>query len=123
VTPDAETPRRVLFVEDEPGLRRAYQRYFGTRYQIALAGSGEEARLQLTSLNPDVMVLDLNLPDTDGIDLLREFRAQHEKLAVIITTSYASMEPLVEVLGIKHSGYLVKPFDLGDLNAQIDAVG
>jgi DNA-binding response OmpR family regulator len=70
---------------------------------------------------PELVVLDLRLPDTDGIDLLRELRALRPSLRVVVTTSYASMQPLFEVLGIPYSGYLVKPFSLSDLEAEIDA--
>lgn len=117
-----ETGRRprVLFVEDETGLRQAYQRYFERRYAVAFAPSGAEARARVRDFAPDLVVLDLRLPDTDGIDLLRDLRALQPDLRVVVTTSYASMQPLFEVLGIPYSGYLVKPFSLSDLEAQID---
>ncbi len=70
-----------------------------------------------------MLVLDLRLPDTDGITLLQEIRRSQPALPVIVTTSYVSMEPLINVLDLGHSGYLVKPFDLEDLAARIDALG
>lgn len=109
------TQPRVLFVEDEPGLQRAYQRFFANDYAMAFAGSGREARAELDQFHPDLMVLDLHLPDADGVDILRDARSRRPDLPVIITTSYSSMQPLVEVLGLTHSGYVVKPFDLHDL--------
>jgi DNA-binding response OmpR family regulator len=112
---------RVLFVEDEAGLRQAYQRYFHGRYEVAFAPTGAEARARVKDFAPDLVVLDLRLPDTDGIDLLRDLRALRPSLRAVITTSYASMQPLFEVLGIDYSGYLVKPFSLSDLQAEIDA--
>lgn len=115
--------RKVLFVEDESALRRTYTKVFGGRYEVAFAASGSEARRQLESFEPEVLVLDLRLPDTDGVTLLQEIRASRPSLPVIVTTSYVSMEPLINVLDLGHSGYLVKPFDLEDLAARIDAVG
>ncbi len=115
--------RKVLFVEDESSLRRTYQRFFATRYDIAFAGSGTEARRQMDDFRPEVLVLDLRLPDTDGITLLQEIRQSRPSLPVIVTTSYVSMEPLINVLDLGHSGYLVKPFDMEDLAARIDALG
>lgn len=88
---------------------------------MAFARTGAEAQSQLASFEPDVIVLDMRLPDTDGIDVLRQIRAQHADIPVVITTAYISMEPLVEVLGMGHSGYLVKPFELSELGARIDA--
>ncbi|HTD70267.1 MAG TPA: response regulator [Gemmatimonadales bacterium] len=115
--------RKVLFVEDEPTLRRTYKRFFTERYQLAFAASGTEARRQMDEFHPEVLVLDLRLPDTDGITLLQEIRQSQPALPVIVTTSYVSMEPLINVLDLGHSGYLVKPFDLEDLAARIDALG
>src|SRR5437899_7846348 len=104
------TPRRkVLFVEDESALRRTYKRFFAPRYDLAFAASGTEARRQLEEFEPQVLVLDLRLPDTDGVTLLQEIRRSRPALPVIVTTSYVSMEPLINVLDLGHSGYLVKP--------------
>ncbi|HXL09996.1 MAG TPA: response regulator [Gemmatimonadales bacterium] len=121
--PSSPARRKVLFVEDEAALRRTYDRCFAARYDVAFAGSGTEARRQLEQFHPEVLVLDLRLPDTDGVTLLQEIRASHPKLPVIVTTSYVSMEPLITVLDLGHSGYLVKPFDMDDLAARIDALG
>ena len=120
VAPD-DASRRVLFVEDESGLRHAYQRYFADRFTAAFATTGAEARVLVRDFAPDLMVLDLRLPDADGMELLRDLRALRPDLRVVVTTSYASMRPLFEMLGIAHSGYLVKPFPLSELAAQIDA--
>jgi len=115
--------RRVLFVEDEGGLRQAYQRYFQKRFELCFASTGAEARAQVKEFAPDVVVLDLRLPDADGMDVLRDLRSVHPDLRVVVTTSYASMQPLFDMLGIEHSGYLVKPFSLTELEARIDAAG
>lgn len=114
--------RRVLFVEDEPALRHSYERAFALRYDAAFAATGAEALRLVTEHRPDVAVLDLRLPDTDGIDLLRQLRSARPELAVIITSAYVSLEPQLQVLAIPHHGYLVKPFDLADLAQRIDAV-
>jgi two-component system NtrC family response regulator len=121
VTSSAERVR-LLFVEDEVGLRQAYQRYFQRRFEVAVAGTGESAQAECRDAAPDLVILDLKLPDADGMDVLRTLRDLRPGLPVIITTSYASQQPVFEMLGIPHQGYLVKPFSLGDLERQIDAV-
>ena len=120
---DPATRRRVLFVEDEAALRLSYERFFETRYEMAFARTGAEALRQLEDFRPDVLILDLRLPDTDGIALLQKIRTTQATLPVLVTTAYVSMEPLMKVLDLGHSGYLVKPFDLNELAARIDAVG
>ena len=69
--------RRVLIVEDEPALRLSYDRAFRPRYDLAFATNGAEALEQLEQHRPDVAVLDMRLPDTDGIELLRRIRLSH----------------------------------------------
>lgn len=113
--------RRVLFIEDEAALRLSYERAFHARYEAAYAATGQEALRLLREHRPEVAVLDLRLPDTDGIQLLRQLRAERPELAVVVTSAYLSLEPQLAVLGLPHSGYLVKPFDLALLAERIDA--
>ena len=115
-------PRKVLFVEDETALQYSYKRYFEGRYTMAYAPNGAEAIRQLSHFEPDVLVLDMRLPDTDGVDLLRRIRLSQPELPVIITTAYMSIEPQLKVLDLPHSGYILKPFRLDELGARIDAV-
>ena len=114
--------RRVLIVEDEPALRLSYDRAFRPRYDLAFASNGAEAMEQLEQHRPEVAVLDMRLPDTDGIELLRRIRVSYPDLPVIITTAYLSIEPQLKVLDLPHSGYIVKPFRLDELGARIDAI-
>ena len=120
---DRPNQRRVLFVEDEPALRISYERFFRPRYAMAFASSGAEALARLADESPDVVVLDMRLPDTDGVDLLRRIREVRPEVPVIITTAYVSVEPQLHVLDLAHSAYLIKPFDLDELGAAIDRAG
>jgi DNA-binding response OmpR family regulator len=117
------TNRRVLFIEDEPALRISYERYFRPRYAMTFASSGAQALSRLAESAPDVVVLDMRLPDTDGVELLRRIREASPDLPVIITTAYVSVEPQLRVLDLAHSAYLVKPFDLDELGDAIDRAG
>jgi DNA-binding response OmpR family regulator len=112
---------RVLFIEDEASLRISYERYFKPRYDMAFAASGADALRLIAEYRPDVAVLDMRLPDTDGVDLLRRIRALLPDLPVIITTAYLSVEPQLRVLDLPYAGYVVKPFDLDELGSRIDA--
>jgi two-component system nitrogen regulation response regulator GlnG len=117
----AVSRRKVLFVEDESSIRTTYARCFASSYEMAFAANGAEALRHLENFAPDVLVLDMRLPDTDGVALLQEIRTSHPALPVVVTTAYVSMEPLMNVLNLGHSGYLVKPFNMDDLAAHIDA--
>ena len=120
---DQPNQRRILFVEDEPALRISYERFFRPRYVMAFASSGAEALARLAEESPDVVVLDMRLPDTDGVELLRRIREARPAVPVIITTAYVSVEPQLHVLDLAHSAYLIKPFDLDELGAAIDRAG
>lgn len=115
--------RKVLFVEDEAALQYSYQRFFEGKYSMAYAPTGAEAMRQLEAFEPEVLVLDMRLPDTDGIALLQRIREKRPTLPVVVTTAYVSMEPLMNVLDLGHSRYLVKPYELSELAAAIDAAG
>ncbi len=115
--------RKVLIVEDEVTLAGAYRRFFSGRYELAFASTGAEAAATGATFAPDVAVVDLNLPDTDGFEVVRQLRERIPGLPVIITTAYASMAPVVESLGLARGSCLIKPFDLDELGARIDAAG
>jgi len=119
---DEKSPRRrVLIVEDEPALRMTYERHFNPRYDLVFAASGAEAMRKLEETRPDVAVLDMRLPDTDGVELLRRIRTVQPRLPVIITTAYMSIQPQLKVLDLPYSDYIVKPFRPDELAARIDA--
>ncbi|HEU4698334.1 MAG TPA: response regulator [Gemmatimonadales bacterium] len=119
--PAPRARRRVLIVEDEQALRTAYERHFNPRYDLVFASTGAEAMTKLAEHRPDVAVLDMRLPDTNGVDLLRRIRQSQPQLPVIITTAYMSVEPQLRVLDLPHSGYIVKPFRVEELGQRIDA--
>lgn len=122
MTPPAPR-RKVLFVEDESALRISYQRFFNDRYDLVFAATGAEALTQVRDEKPDIMVLDMRLPDTNGVEVLRKVRETHPNLPVIITTSYLSVEPQLRMLGLTYTNYLLKPFRLHELDVQLDAIG
>jgi DNA-binding response OmpR family regulator len=119
----SQARRRVLIVEDEAALLEAYRRFFAGRYELAMAGSGAEADRLAATFKPDVAVVDLNLPDTDGFEVVRRLRNRVPNLPVVITTAFGSMVPVVEGMGLSAVSCLLKPFALGELGEHIDAAG
>ena len=112
-SPSLGPRRKVLFVEDESALRRTYQRFFADRYHLAFAASGTEARQQLAEFRPEVLVLDLRLPDTDGAVLLHRMRGQHggrDIPVIVVSATVADQAPMREADAV-----LSKPFDISEL--------
>src|SRR5437899_11542687 len=101
----AASPRKVLFVEDESALRSTYKRFFASRYELAFAASGTEALRLLEDFQPDVLVLDMRLPDTDGVTVLQQVRVSRPQLLVIVTSAYVIMEPLINVRDFGQSSF------------------
>jgi DNA-binding response OmpR family regulator len=113
----------VLIIEDEPTLRRNLQRGLVEEgYQVIAAASIREVRSALGH-DPDLVLLDLGLPDGNGLDWLREFRTQNNRQPVLIVTARDSIAD--RVLGLDAGGddYLVKPFSFNELLARLRALG
>ena len=109
-----------MVVEDEATLRKSYEMFFADRYEMEFAASGAEAVTKVKPFGPEVVVLDLRLPDTDGIEVMRRVREIDPQVPVIITTASVSMGPLVAMLALGRTSFMTKPFDLNDLARKID---
>ncbi|MDB5529951.1 MAG: two-component system response regulator [Devosia sp.] len=114
---------RVLLIEDDYVLGGAI------RDHIAASGHGvdwmkriDEAKLALANVAYELVLLDLNLPDGRGLDLLRELRAALNRVPVIITTAQDQIAVRIEGLNSGADDYLVKPFDLSEMSARVSAV-
>ena len=114
---------RCLIVDDDSEIRNALQDYlqrFGM--SVASAADGAQMRRQLLAQSFDVLVLDLMLPDENGLELCRWVQRQHPELAVIMLTAHG--DPISRVLGLEMGAddYLAKPFEPRELVARIHAV-
>jgi len=109
----------ILVIEDEPPLRRylrATLQSFG--YRVEEAPTGAEGRGMAARLNPDVVLLDLGLPDMDGLDLARELRGW-SRVPIIIVSARGKEEDKIRALDAGADDYLTKPFGSGELLARI----
>ena len=109
----------VLVIEDEAPLRRylrATLQSFG--YRVEEAATGGEGRNLLLRVNPDVVLLDLGLPDGDGLDLAREIRGW-SRVPIIVVSARGKEEDKLLALDVGADDYLTKPFGSGELLARI----
>jgi two-component system OmpR family response regulator len=113
---------RVLVVEDEPDLLRVVAMALREAgYAVDEAADGEEGLFKATSWDYDALVLDLMLPNLDGLELLRRLR-QTRKTPVLILTARDTVTDRVRGLDSGADDYLVKPFDLVELQARLRAL-
>lgn len=109
----------VLVVEDEPQMRRFIRASLSSHgYRLAEAERATEAVALTTSHNPDLILLDLGLPDGDGIDLTRELRAWC-KIPIIVISARGREEDKVAALDAGADDYLTKPFGVNELLARM----
>lgn len=114
---------RVLLVEDDELLGSAVQAGLEqSGYTVDWLRSGRQAASALRDEEPDLLVLDLGLPDRDGLTVLRELRAADSSLPVLILTARDTVEDRIAGLDVGADDYLVKPFDLGELTARLRAI-
>ena len=115
-------PIRVLVIDDEPPIRKLLRTGLATQgYQIIDAMNGRTAREALARETPDLVILDLGLPDVDGHVLLREIRGAHESVPIVVLSSREDERGKVEALDLGADDYVTKPFGMNELLARIRA--
>ena len=106
-----DTSANILIVEDSPTLALTYQEYLrGLDLPIRLAETGAAALNYIEEVEPTVVLLDLKLPDMDGIDILKKLKASHRDTRVIVITAHGSVTVAVEAMREGASDFLLKPF-------------
>jgi two-component system KDP operon response regulator KdpE len=115
------TPLKVLVIDDEPPIRKLLRMGLGTQgYQTIDAPNGKAA-LELMADQPDLVILDLGLPDVQGLELLRQIRARREDLPIVVLSSRGDEAAKVEALDLGADDYVTKPFGLEELLARMRA--
>ena len=111
---------RLLIVEDEKNLCDTIAKnLYGAGYEVDTSYDGDDALDCILSEDYDIIVLDLNLPGTDGMDILKELRKKNEETKVIILSAKSQIADKVSGLDAGANDYLEKPFHLQELEARI----
>ena len=111
----------VLTVDDEQPIRRLLEITLQAKgFKVVSTGTGKDAIVQAATSRPDLIILDLGLPDTDGIDVLRQIRAW-SSIPIIILSARSGEEEIVRCLDAGADDYLVKPFRTAELIARVRA--
>jgi len=114
-------PLRILVVDDEPQIRRLLRTTLKPLgYTISEASSGEEALARAGTEHPDLILLDLGLPDLDGTDVIRRLR-EWSRVPVIVLSVRGGERDKVEALDLGADDYVTKPFGIRELTARIRA--
>ena len=114
-------PLKVLVVDDEPPIRKLLRMGLETQGYQTMDASNAKAALELMSDKPDLVILDLGLPDMQGLELLRQIRAAREDLPVVVLSSRGDEVAKVAALDQGADDYVTKPFGMEELLARIRA--
>jgi two-component system KDP operon response regulator KdpE len=114
-------PLKVLVVDDEPPIRKLLRMGLSTQgYDILEAPNGKTS-LELLAQNPDLVILDLGLPDMQGLELLRMMRARNEAVPIVVLSSRGDEVGKVQALDLGADDYITKPFGMDELLARMRA--
>ncbi|MGC8976166.1 MAG: sigma-54-dependent transcriptional regulator [Candidatus Ratteibacteria bacterium] len=106
---------KILVIDDEEGVREALKFSLKNKYKVILAQNGKEGLSLIEKERPELIILDILLPDTNGIDVLKEIKAKFKDIPVIMLTAISQVSTAVEAMKIGASDYITKPFDIAEL--------
>ncbi|NQU74553.1 MAG: sigma-54-dependent Fis family transcriptional regulator, partial [Candidatus Omnitrophica bacterium] len=110
----------VLIVDDERGVRQSFKMVLKDKYNVLLAETGEQAIDIFTKTSVDLILLDILLPDIDGIDLLEKFKKIDPTTEIIMVTAVKEIQTAVKAIKLGAYEYIVKPFQVNDVLVLID---
>jgi two-component system response regulator MprA len=114
---------RILVVDDDLAVRRSIDRALRLEgYEVVTVSSGGEALETLAQASPDALILDLQLPDVDGLQVCRQMRSAGDDTPVLMLTARQEIDDRVQGLDAGADDYLVKPFALAELLARLRAL-
>lgn len=114
--------KKILIVDDEPAIRDSLQLILKAHFDVLVAENGEDALHLLSSVTPDLVLLDVSMPKVDGLETLRRMRDQGVSIPVVMLTASTTVRTAVQAIKLGALDYLNKPFDLQELTNLIASV-
>ena len=112
---------KILVVDDEPEVRKLMEHFLTDRgYQVRLAANGREGLAAIDSFAPDVVLLDMHMPEMDGLETLKELAVRAPGLPVIMVTVNEDVQTNSQLLQLGAADYVPKPFNLDYLEQAIN---
>lgn len=118
--------KRILVVDDDPVIRVLIEEYLSNQgYEVMVVADGSECLDTLSDFQPDILVLDLIMPELNGVDVLKSVRANPntEKLPVLMLSANTDTEAVTDSYKVNANKYLQKPFNLKEVLDAVKALG
>ena len=113
--------KSILIIDDDPLIRKTLSSHLSRRnYEVHTAEEGEEGLAKYAANLPDLVILDIRLPDIDGLEALRKIKDRNKNACVVIMTAYDDMKTTVEAIKSGAYEYLVKPLDFVELDLTVE---
>lgn len=113
-------PKKILVVDDEPEVRQLMEHFLtGKGFEVRVAENGRKGLATLETFTPDVVLLDMHMPELDGVGTLHELTRRWPALPVIMVTVNEDVETTSRLLQLGAADYVPKPFDLDYLEQAI----
>lgn len=114
---------KLLVIDDEDGIVREVKDYFEEEgYEVMTADTGEDGKRLIRSESPNLVILDLKLPDISGIEVLKMLRGSYPQCKVIVNTGYVDQSLMDQATELGPNTFLSKPFNLIKLKEEVDRV-
>jgi two-component system nitrogen regulation response regulator NtrX len=113
---------RVLIVDDDPSIVAGLAALLEDEWSVRTAATGREALMTFEGFSPDVVLLDVNLPDANGVELLHQLKMYSETTPVIMMSGAGTYDAVIESMRLGAETFLQKPFDFGTLTATLAQV-
>ena len=112
--------KRILIIDDEQSLLESLEMFLSeSGYQVESAPTAREGMERITSFNPDVIILDIRLPDRDGFSVLEELKRHKDGKPVIMITAFHDMETTIRTVKLGAFEYIPKPIDVDELERAV----
>jgi DNA-binding NtrC family response regulator len=113
--------KSILIIDDDPLIRKTLSSHLSRRnFEVYLAEEGEQGLAKYKERVPDLVILDIRLPDIDGLEALRKIKDRNKNACVVIMTAYDDMKTTVEAIKSGAYEYLVKPLDFVELDLTVE---
>ncbi|MCM0084468.1 response regulator transcription factor [Geomonas sp. Red32] len=113
--------KQLLVVDGDPAIRRLVQHILGSRFNLSMAATGREGLAAAAVVQPDAILLDVELPDLDGLEVIRQIRGRSE-VSLMVVSEQNRERDRVAAFEAGADAYLAKPFGDNELRAQVDAL-